>query len=291
MPTAKQLEEFKKRKREGMVSLKTAKERQEQMKDPKIQKRQQNAKLVAEIAGYAVPGLGLAKVGKILAGKGPDFVRRVREALNKKDNIDALRLVFGLDKRAGPRTGRGSNLLKPRFTKGKVKPISKAAQKKAKQTRTALATTAAGTAALTLGPEKSKKGKQPLIEAGEVKAPPKITPEKQAAKPKTEPKLDGSEYAPYPGAAGRAGFEYGRDIGEVLDDKTVSDEIKEKLEEEILYEGDYKGGQVGKGKKMKMKRGGLPKGCGKARRGYGKAMMGGGMVKTKRGYSGGGRLY
>lgn len=135
--------------------------------------------------------------------------------------------------------------------------------------------------------KRQKKGKQPLIEAGEVKAPPKVTPLIQDE----EPKKTGSEYAPYPSAAGRAGFEYGRDIGEVLDDKTVSDEIKEKLEEEILYEGDYKGGQVGKGKKMKMKKGGSPKGCGKARRGYGKAMMGGGMVKTKRGYSGGGRLY
>ena len=93
MPTAKQLEEFKKRKREGMVSLKTAKERQEQMKDPKIQKRQQNAKLVAEIAGYAVPGLGLAKVGKILAGKGPAFVRRVREALNKKDLLTLVSII------------------------------------------------------------------------------------------------------------------------------------------------------------------------------------------------------
>jgi hypothetical protein len=41
-----------------------------------------------------------------------------------------------------------------------------------------------------------------------------------------------------------------------------------------------KGGKVGK-----------PRGCGTAQRGYGKAMMGGGMVKTKRGYSGGGRLY
>jgi len=157
---------------------------------------------------------------------------------------------------------------------------------------------------------------QDLGKAVEVKGPFKITPlKKQADKPKTgpktgpktEPKLDGSEYAPYPGAAGRAGFEYGRDIGEVLDDKTVSEEIKERLEEEETYEGDYKGGRVGKGKKMKMKKGGSPKGCGKARRGYGKAMMGGGMVKTKRGYGkammgggmvktkrgngGGGRLY
>lgn len=289
MATKKQLEEFTKRKRAGMTGMKGAKARREQrQKNPELTAEKE--KIAKEVAAFAIPGLGALKVGKILATARPGVIKQVKEALNKKDNIDALRSVFGLDKKVG------KNLVKPRLKKGPdgkrlgARPISKAAQKKAKQTRTALATTAAGAAALTFGPEKSKKGKQPLIEAGQVEAPPKVTPLIQDKK-QTEPKLDGSEYAPYPGAAGRAGFEYGRDIGEVLADETVSPEIKERLEEEIIYEGDYKGGRVGKGKKMKMKKGGSPKGCGKARRGYGKAMMGGGMVKTKRGYSGGGRLY
>ena len=295
MATPKQLEEFEKRKREGMVRLKTQQKRQEQMKDPKIQKRQQNAKLAAEIASYAIPGLGVAKVGKMLVGKGPAFIKRVRAALNQKDNKDALEKVFGITKKVGPPKGKGSNLVTPRFRKKGAKPISKAAQKKAKRTRTALATTAAGATALTLGPEKSKKGKQPLIEAGEVGPAPKITAAETAAKPvdsapkkttKADDPTEGGRYAFYPGKTSK-------DLGlmyEVDKDK-MSDEVRERLEEEILYEGDYKGGRVGKGKKMKMKKGGLPKGCGKARRGYGKAMMGGGMVKTKRKYSGGGRLY
>ena len=261
----------------------------------KFKEQEKNVRNIAATVAPLVPGLGLIRATKMLATGGPRFVQMVRGLLKKPDNVDALNRAFKLTKRVGPPTGKGKNLVQPRFKKGPdgkpvgARPISKAAQKKAKQTRTAVATTAAGAAALALGPEKSKKAavdKSKQVDKRKQKANASNNKSSSVSQAKV-----GSEYAPYPGAAGRAGFEYGRDIGEVLDDKTVPSEIKERLEEEELYEGDYKGGRVGKGKKMKMKKGGSPKGCGAAQRGYGKAMMGGGMVKTKRGYSGGGRLY
>jgi hypothetical protein len=82
----------------------------------------------------------------------------------------------------------------------------------------------------------------------------------------SDSKKTGSEYKAYPGAAGRAGFEYRRDTSEILDDKTVSDEIKERIEEEELYEGDFKGGRVGKGKKKKVSQ--APRGVRSALRGF-----------------------
>ena len=121
--------------------------------------------------------------------------------------------------------------------------------------------------------KKSKKGKQPLIEAGNVPAPPKITAAKPVDAPasaapasdskkttKAKDPTEGGRYAFYPGQTSK-------DLGLMyeVDKNKMSDEVRERLEEEELYEGDYKGGRVGKGKKMKMKKGGSPKGCGPAR--------------------------
>ena len=118
--------------------------------------------------------------------------------------------------------------------------------------------------------------KNPIV----VKSPPKVTSIKsqkktkttevnkdnKAFKQKSTPEKKGSEFKAYPGAAGRAGFEYGRDTAEILDDKNISEEIKERLEEEELYEGDFMGGRVGKGKKKKVSE--APRGVRAALRGF-----------------------
>ena len=123
-----------------------------------------------------------------------------------------------------------------------------------------------------LASQKSQQSKK--LPEKEVGSPPKVTalkpegPKKKKVDSTPAPtgKKTGSEYKAYPGAAGRAGFEYGRDITEVLDDKTVSDEIKERIEEEELYEGDFKGGRVGKGKKKRVSQ--APRGVRAALRGF-----------------------
>jgi len=90
--------------------------------------------------------------------------------------------------------------------------------------------------------------------------------DKAANRVSKKDKKEGSEFKAYPGAAGRAGFEYGRDTAEILDDKNISEEIKERIEEAELYEGDFMGGRVGKGKKKKVSE--APRGVRAALRGF-----------------------
>jgi hypothetical protein len=117
------------------------------------------------------------------------------------------------------------------------------------------------------------------------KKQPEVNQAKKVSKKESTPEKTGSEYKAYPGAAGRAGFQYGRDITEVLDDKTVSDEIKERIEEEELYEGDFKGGRVGKGKKKKVSQ--APRGVRAALRGFKPKMGASKGNKRTRGTGGG----
>jgi len=134
--------------------------------------------------------------------------------------------------------------------------------------------------------QKSKRrGAEKEVPEREVGYAPKVNALKPAdPTPAPAPKKTGSEYKAYPGAAGRAAFEYGRDITEVLDDKTVSQEIKERLEEEELYEGDFKGGRVGKSKKKKVSK--APRGVRAAMRGYKTMKIGGKVGKRTRGTGG-----
>jgi hypothetical protein len=106
----------------------------------------------------------------------------------------------------------------------------------------------------------------------------------RVSKKESAPKKEGSEYKAYPGAAGRAGFEYRRDTAEILDDKNISDEIKERIEEEELYEGDFMGGRVGKGKKKKVSK--APRGVRAAMRGFKTMKIGGKVGKRTRGTGG-----
>lgn len=149
-----------------------------------------------------------------------------------------------------------------------------------------------GGAALATATGSGKSKKVPKIEVGP--APkvtalkpkgPKVNQAKKDSKQEAAPKKTGSEYKAYPGAAGRAGFEYRRDTAEILDDKTVSDEIKEKIEEEELYEGDSKGGRVGKGKKKKVSQ--APRGVRSAIRGFKPNMGASKRSKRTRGTGGG----
>ena len=151
--------------------------------------------------------------------------------------------------------------------------------------RKAVAAAGIGTAAGIASVASKKSKKLPEKEVG---PPPKVTtlksqePKKKSA---PAPKKTGSEYKAYPGAAGKAGFEYRRDTAEILDDKTVSDEIKERIEEEELYEGDSKGGRVGKGKKKKVSQ--APRGVRSAIRGFKPNMGASKGSKRTRGTGGG----
>ena len=107
----------------------------------------------------------------------------------------------------------------------------------------------------------------------------------RVSKKESAPKKEGSEYKAYPGAAGRAGFEYRRDTAEILDDKDISEEIKERIKEEELYEGDFKGGRVGKGKKKKVSK--APRGVRAAMRGFKTMKIGGKVGKRTKGTGGG----
>jgi hypothetical protein len=264
LPTKEQLAAFRKKKQAGMTGKKTLEERKEQIAKPETQETRKNARLAAEVLSYAIPGLGMAKITTKLATLTPKAIKNLKEAVGK-NNRDAIRLAFGLEKKVG---GAKSNLVSPRIKKGPDgKPLG--------------ATAAVAATAAALKDEKKKKPKSAkTLPEREVGYAPKVT-----ALPTPAPKKTGSEYKAYPGAAGRAGFEYGRDITEVLDDKTVSQEIKERLEEEELYEGDFKGGRVGKSKKKKVSK--APRGVRAAMRGF-KPNMGASKVSKRAKGTGGG---
>ena len=270
MATLKQTEEFLKRKREGLVGLETLKKRNKQ--------RIKNSKLVGEIASLAIPGLGAAKIGRALMTRGPNFVKSVRSALNSKDNKDALRLAFGLDKKVGGKTKtkiiKGAdgktktvvqktpdNLVKSRFGKGGARPISKAAKEKAKKARTAAAVVGTVAAGSIMGSDskKSTPKKTTPKKTKPIKKPTSISPPKKT-KPKKDP-TEGGRFAFYPGQTSK-------DLGLMyeVDKNKMPDEIRERLEEAELYEGDFKGGRVGKGKKKKVSE--APRGVRAAMRGF-----------------------
>ena len=279
MATLKQIEEFKRRKDRGKVGKTEAEEKSKRIAEsPKLQKRRKQGQLVAEIASLAIPGLGAAKIGKALATRGPNFVKNVRTALNSKDNKDALRLAFGLDKKVG---SKKSNLVTSRFKKGPdgkplgARPISKAAQEKAKQTRTAAAVVGTAAAGSIMGSDskKSTPKKTTPKKTKPIKKPAPISTTKKTKPQKTKPEKDpteGGRFAFYPGQTSK-------DLGLMyeVDKNKMSDEIRERLEEEELYEGDFMGGRVGKGKKKKVSK--APRGVRAALRGF-KTMKASGKV-------------
>ena len=69
-----------------------------------------------------------------------------------------------------------------------------------------------------------------------------------------------------------------------VDRNKMSDEVRERLEEAELYEGDFKGGRVGKSKKKKVSK--APRGVRAAMRGYKTMKIGGKVGKRTRGTGG-----
>ena len=88
MATEEQLAAFRKKKRAGMTGKKTLEERKKQIAKPKIQKRREYSKKLATAISSVLPGLGVIKIGKVLATRGPNFVKKAKAALNSKDNKD-----------------------------------------------------------------------------------------------------------------------------------------------------------------------------------------------------------
>ena len=70
-----------------------------------------------------------------------------------------------------------------------------------------------------------------------------------------------------------------------VDKNKMSDEVRERIEEAELYEGDSKGGRVGKGKKKKVSQ--APRGVRAALRGFKPKMGVGKGSKRTRGTGGG----
>ena len=70
-----------------------------------------------------------------------------------------------------------------------------------------------------------------------------------------------------------------------VDKNKMPDEIRERLEEAELYEGDFKGGRVGKGKKKKVSK--APRGVRAAMRGFKTMKIGGKVCKRTKGTGGG----
>jgi len=142
--------------------------------------------------------------------------------------------------------------------------------------------------------KKQKLEKQkPEIEVG---PPPKVIalkpkgpkgPKEEKVDPTSTPvsKKDptgGGRFAFYPGEISRKeGYETMYEV----DRNKMSDEVRERLEEAELYEGDSKGGRVGKGKKKKVSK--APRGVRAALRGFKPKMGAGKGNKRTRGTGGG----
>ena len=241
--------------------------RQKQIAKPKIQERRKNAQLIAEIASYAIPGFGAVKIGKALAKGGPKLVEKAKTAVGK-NNRDAIRLAFGLDKKVG---GAKSNLVSPRIKKGPdgkplgARPVGKGVVKKAKNIRRgAAATGAAAATAAALKDEKKQKSKpapKKRVEKPIITKKEKPRKEPPVSTTKADDPTEGGRYAFYPGQTSK-------DLGLMyeVDKNKMSDEVRERIEESELYEGDSKGGRVGKGKKKKVSQ--APRGVRAALRGF-----------------------
>ncbi len=132
--------------------------------------------------------------------------------------------------------------------------------------RKAVAAAGVGTAAGIASVASKKSKKLPEKEVGR---PPKITPlksEKLKKKkvdpaPKADDPTEGGRFAFYPGQTSK-------DLGLMyeVDKNKMSDEVRERIEESELYEGDFKGGRVGRGKKKKVSK--APRGVRSALRGF-----------------------
>lgn len=136
--------------------------------------------------------------------------------------------------------------------------------------RKAVAAAGVGTAAGIASVASKKSKKLPEKEVG---PPPKVTalkfeddpaPKKttqESKKKKADDPTEGGRFAFYPGQTSK-------DLGLMyeVDKNKMSDEIRERLEEEELYEGDFMGGRVGKGKKKKVSK--APRGVRAALRGF-----------------------
>ena len=229
----------------------------------KVKETIKNSKALAEALSYAIPGLGMAKITAKLATLAPKAIKNLKAAVGK-NNIDAVRLAFGLDKKVG---GAKSNLVSPRIKKGLgARPVGKGVVKKAKNIRRGAAATAA--VAATAAALKDQKKKKPISKKRVEK--PTTTPTIETKKPRKKPTVsatktndptEGGRYAFYPGQTSK-------DLGLMyeVDRNKMSDEVRERLEEAELYEGDSKGGRVGKGKKKKVSQ--APRGVRSALRGF-----------------------
>jgi len=229
----------------------------------KVKETIKNSKALAEALSYAIPGLGMAKITAKLATLAPKAIKNLKAAVGK-NNIDAVRLAFGLDKKVG---GAKSNLVSPRIKKGLgARPVGKGVVKKAKNIRRGAAATAA--VAATAAALKDQKKKKPISKKRVEK--PTTTPTIETKKPRKKPTVsatktndptEGGRYAFYPGQTSK-------DLGLMyeVDRNKMSDEVRGRLEEAELYESDSKGGRVGKGKKKKVSQ--APRGVRSALRGF-----------------------
>ncbi len=109
-------------------------------------------------------------------------------------------------------------------------------------------------------------GPAPKVTALKPEGPKGPKKEKADSTPSSDSKKDpteGGRFAFYPGEISRKeGYETMYEV----DRNKMSDEVRERLEEAELYEGDSKGGRVGKGKKKKVSQ--APRGVRSALRGF-----------------------
>ena len=108
---------------------------------------------------------------------------------------------------------------------------------------------------------------------------PKVNEANRVSKKQKDP-TEGGRFAFYPGQTSK-------DLGLMyeVDKNKMSDEVRERIEEAELYEGDFKGGRVGKGKKKKVSQ--APRGVRSAIRGF-KPNMGAGKGSKRTKGTGGG---
>ena len=109
--------------------------------------------------------------------------------------------------------------------------------------------------------KEKKKTPKPKPAPASVSKPEKPKKEPPVSTTKADDPTEGGRYAFYPGQTSK-------DLGLMyeVDKNKMSDEVRERIEEAELYEGDSKGGRVGKGKKKKVSQ--APRGVRAALRGF-----------------------
>ena len=129
--------------------------------------------------------------------------------------------------------------------------------------------------------EKAAKEKAAAAKESKVNQAKRVSKEQSDPVSKKDP-TEGGRFAFYPGEISRKeGYETMYEV----DRNKMSDEVRERLEEAELYEGDSKGGRVGKGKKKKVSQ--APRGVRSAIRGFKPNMGAGKGSKRTRGTGGG----